>query len=48
MSYRALDDIEDVIQAQTEVFDEEAEHVIPVFLERRILPTVAPVSLGIG
>jgi len=48
VSHRALDGIEDVIQALTEVFREETEHEIAVLLERGVLATVAPVGFGVS
>ena len=45
---RALNRIKDIIQALAKVFGKEAQHEIPVLLERGILATVAPVGLRVS
>ena len=48
VSQRALDGVQDIIQVLAEVFGQEAEHEISMFLERGVLAPVATVSLGIS
>src|ERR1039458_1290474 len=46
--HRALDGVQEIIQAMAEVFGKEAEHEIPALLECGILAAVTPVGLDIG
>jgi hypothetical protein len=44
----ALDGVQDIVQVLAEVFGKESEDEITVFLECDVLPTVTPVSFGVG
>ena len=48
VNYRALDGVEDIVQALPQILGEEPEHEIPALLECGILSAVAPVGFGIS